>query len=65
MRAKGWHGVPASKSGAGYGIRMSEADRDAHFDLEWPSVRIRVRTKWVVVGVSLSFLGELPRALLQ
>ena len=60
MRAKGWHGGPASKSGAGYGIRISEADRDAHFDPEWPSVRIKVGTKWVAVEVSLSFWENCP-----
>jgi len=55
MRAKGWHGGPPSGPGAGYGIRISKADRDAHFDPEWDAVTISLEGKRIVVALSESF----------
>jgi hypothetical protein len=39
VRAAGWRGGSADeREPAGYGIRLTAADRDRHFDPEWTSV---------------------------
>ena len=42
MRAAAWHGGPDKTSGAGYGVRISHADRDAQFNPSWTSVTVAI-----------------------
>jgi hypothetical protein len=38
VEAKGWNNGTPRATGAGYGIRISRADRNAHFEHAWRSV---------------------------
>ncbi len=43
MKASGWRGGTRDKSSAaGYGIRISHRDRDAHFDRNWTTVMVQL-----------------------
>ena len=42
MQASGWHNGSPRSSGAGYGIRISKADRDRYFVPGWDSVKLEV-----------------------
>ena len=42
MRATGWNNGAWRLSGAGYGIRISKADRDHFFQKAWPDVQIEL-----------------------
>jgi len=40
VEASGWHNGSPRSSGAGYGIRISKADRDRYFVPGWESVEL-------------------------
>jgi hypothetical protein len=40
MEASGWHNASPRSSGAGYGIRISKADRDRYFVPGWDHVEL-------------------------
>ena len=40
IRATGWNNGSPTKSGAGYGLRISKGDRDSAFSPDWDSVAI-------------------------
>ncbi len=40
VQASGWHNGTPRSSGAGYGIRISKADRDRYFVPGWDNVRL-------------------------
>jgi hypothetical protein len=40
VQASGWHNGSPRRSGAGYGIRISKADRDRYFVPGWDNVEI-------------------------
>ena len=42
MKVKGWNNGSPRPSGAGYGIRISKADRDACFKKTWTHVEIEI-----------------------
>jgi hypothetical protein len=41
MRASGWNNGSPSTSGAGYGIRISKADRNSYFVPTWTHVQLQ------------------------
>ena len=53
FRGRGWHNGSPRRSGSGYGIAFSRADRDVHFDREWTVVSLRLESG-PTVNVSLS-----------
>lgn len=56
MRASGWHNGSPSASGAGYGIRISKADRDRYFEPTWTHVQLQYPDgNTTRVGLSSSF----------
>jgi hypothetical protein len=40
VKASGWHDGSRSRSGAGYGIRISKVDRDRYFVPGWDNVEL-------------------------
>ena len=42
FRGRAWHNGSPRRSGSGYGIAFSLADRDVHFDREWTAVSLRL-----------------------
>ena len=57
MKAKGWsNGGPNNETGAGYGIRLTHADRDRYFDPTWVAVELQLGADAeVTVPISPSF----------
>ncbi len=45
MKVTGWSNGSPSASGAGYGLRISAADRDRYFDRSWSEVSIELATR--------------------
>ena len=62
MEAVGWKtGAPDISSGAGFGIKIKQEDRDAFFKRNWLTVRIEIAPgKTVSVSISKSFWGNCP-----
>lgn len=42
MKATAWNNGQHLASGAGYGVRLSGADRDRYFNRDWSSIRLEV-----------------------
>jgi hypothetical protein len=42
MKVAGWNNGDWNASGAGYGVRISRADRDKNFKREWSSVIVKI-----------------------
>ncbi|GDY33043.1 hypothetical protein GTS_46760 [Gandjariella thermophila] len=56
MRVTAWSNGNPRPSGAGYGVRLSAADRDRHFDRSWTSIVLDLGAGEVtVVALSASF----------
>jgi hypothetical protein len=56
MYVTAWSNGRPTSSGAGYGVRISETDRDQHFDRRWPEVLLDLGDEaTVVVPLSASF----------
>lgn len=54
MIVVGWNnGSPNDRTGAGYGIRITRADRDRYFEKSWKSVIIELEGEGSI-GVRLS-----------
>jgi hypothetical protein len=62
MEAVGWKtGAPDISSGAGFGIKIRQEDRDSFFKHNWQTVRIRIAPcKTLRVSISKSFWGNCP-----
>jgi hypothetical protein len=57
-------------SGAGYGLKITPADRDAYFDKRWKSIILELpyRDRWVEIEIKLakkSFWGSQCRAIVN
>ncbi len=55
MKAKAGSNGRRRSSGAGYGLKVSPSDRDAHFDPNWRAVTLRIGEREVTVSISPSF----------
>ena len=55
MKATVWNNGQPSETGAGYGLAISEEDRDAHFRREWSSVTLRIEGDEIAVRLTPSF----------
>ena len=56
MRATGWNNGAWHKSGAGFGIKIDNDDRDRFFQKAWPDVQIELPSGvTTIVSVSKSF----------
>jgi len=56
MRVAAWSNGSPSRSGSGYGVRLSVADRERHFDHTWSEVLVDVGEREAVhVPLSPSF----------
>lgn len=56
MIVRGWSNGSPRLSGAGYGLRLSAADRDQHFRREWTAVELHLAPYGVTnVALSASF----------
>ncbi|SFR28149.1 hypothetical protein SAMN04488564_112260 [Lentzea waywayandensis] len=56
MIVRGWSNGSRRLSGAGYGLRLSAADRDQHFRREWTSIQIDLGPHGMTnVALSASF----------
>jgi hypothetical protein len=42
INATAWNNGQHRRSGAGYGLKISSADRDRHFRREWRTVQLRI-----------------------
>lgn len=59
MYVTAWSSGQPAPPGAGYGVRISEYDRDQHFDRNWPEVLLDLGGgKLAVVPLSTSFWGR-------
>ena len=60
MQVTGWNnGSPNNITGAGYGVRISLADRDKYFKKNWSKVLIELEgNREVEVKISQSFWAE-------
>jgi hypothetical protein len=56
MRVRAWSNGASRRSGAGYGLKVSTADRDKAFDEEWTHVVLTIPGQGeIVVSLSASF----------
>jgi len=56
---KGWNNGSHLLSGSGYGLKMTESDRDANFNVNWDSVNVHLpgpeRPEVIEVTITPSF----------
>jgi hypothetical protein len=56
MRATGWNNGSHHPNGSGYGLRISNADRDRFFNPGWREVRLKLEAdRVVIVPIAPSF----------
>ena len=48
MKVTGWSNGSPTKSGSGYGIRISQMDRDQNFNRQWKKVEIDLEGTYVI-----------------
>jgi hypothetical protein len=54
MRVSAWSNGTPTRSGAGYGLRITPLDRDRHFHREWPSADLELAGSGTTTTVQLS-----------
>lgn len=56
MIATAWNNGKHSPSGAGYGLKLAPADRDAYFSKRWKSIILELpyRGHWVKVEINVA-----------
>ena len=61
ITVRAWSNGRPLHTGAGYGVRLSDHDRDQYFDPEWHEVIVELdRGETVSVPLSNSFWGSCP-----
>lgn len=61
IKVHAWNNGRPLRTGAGYGVRLSDHDRDEYFDPEWHEVIIDLEDgESVSVSLSESFWGSCP-----
>jgi hypothetical protein len=61
IRVRAWSNGSPLRTGAGYGVRLSDCDRDQHFDPEWREVIVDLdEGETVSVRLSKSFWQSCP-----
>lgn len=61
MKVRAWSNGRPLRTGAGYGVRLSDRDRDQYFDPEWREVTVDLdRGETVSVSLSESFWRSCP-----
>ena len=60
MKVSGWYSRPNDETGAGYGIRVRKADRDAYFERRWKRVTVDVGGEATELRLSERFWTTCP-----